>query len=163
LLGRVAFWPARPAAVRAAADRPAARRGAWWKVADVVVRRHTAVWTVTAAVLVIASAFAPQLDADGVPRSDLFLTELEPARGQEEGRRWGGAPAHGGVDGDRARAGDRRRLVPATRRRRGAALGLLPHRGRLGARPGGAVRALSRRCRRPGGDLRRPGRGRAGP
>ncbi len=83
LLGRVAFWPARPAAVRAAADRPAARRGAWWKVADVVVRRHTAVWTVTAAVLVIAAAFAPQLDADGVPRSDFFLTEVDSARGQE--------------------------------------------------------------------------------
>jgi len=113
LLGRAGFWPFRPPRPPAsapgeagqaggtAADQGSTRRaglasgapadqavadsgGGWWRrLAGFVVRRARAVWVVTLLVLAGLAALAPQLDAGGVPESDLFIGGAEATSGQE--------------------------------------------------------------------------------
>ena len=80
LLGRAGFWPFRPpppSATPVEGDR-------WWRrLAGFVVRRARPVWLLTLLVLAGLAALAPQLDAGGVPESDLFIGGAEAASGQE--------------------------------------------------------------------------------
>ncbi|MFT3888533.1 MAG: MMPL family transporter [Arachnia sp.] len=79
LLGRAVFWPRIPR------YDPDARRGfagTWARVAAAVARRPRPVWLVTVAVLVLGCLGALQLDATGVPRSDLVLGDSAARAGQ---------------------------------------------------------------------------------
>ncbi|BFV55620.1 MMPL family transporter [Kitasatospora sp. CMC57] len=69
LLGRAAYWPARPPAVGAPAH------SVWQRVAALVARRPRATWAAALAVLVACAAFSPLLDSRGVPQSELFVKE----------------------------------------------------------------------------------------
>ncbi|HEY8473569.1 MAG TPA: MMPL family transporter [Natronosporangium sp.] len=80
LLGRVGFWPFRPA-YGSEADH---QGGLWERVAGLVSRRARLVWLVTALALAGLAALVPQLRADGTAESDLFLGEVEAVTGQDE-------------------------------------------------------------------------------
>jgi RND superfamily putative drug exporter len=75
LLGRTAFWPFRP--------RPRSGPGAWGRVAGLVDRRATAVWVLSALVLVALAAFAPMLRSTGVSQSAVFLDRTDAVVGQD--------------------------------------------------------------------------------
>jgi len=79
--GRAAFWPRRPAyepdAVAAAPVVPT--KGLWARVASLIRSHPRRVWIVTALVLGVGCLGATQLQASGVPQSDLVLGE-SPAR-----------------------------------------------------------------------------------
>lgn len=79
--GRAAFWPRRPKYEPdvVAAEPGVPTKGVWAKMALLVRRRPRAVWIVTALVLAAGAAGATQLDASGVPQSDLVLGS-SPAR-----------------------------------------------------------------------------------
>jgi RND superfamily putative drug exporter len=79
LLGRAAFWPFRPAYEAT----PAQHNGVWARVAALVGRRPRAVWAATAIVLLGLAAFLPQLKADGVAQTDVFLNKVDSVTGQE--------------------------------------------------------------------------------
>jgi putative drug exporter of the RND superfamily len=80
LFGRAAFWPFRPKVSSAAGTE---QRGIWARVAAAVDRRPRAIWLVTAAALLAAAAFVPQLRTSGVSNEDLFLTEVDSVTGQQ--------------------------------------------------------------------------------
>ncbi|WP_083451390.1 MMPL family transporter [Leucobacter celer] len=84
LFGRAAYWPRRPAyepeAVRAEQGMPS--RGIWPRIARFVRRRARPVWIVTALALALGAAAVPQLQAQGVPQSDLVLGASEAREGQ---------------------------------------------------------------------------------
>ncbi|KUN81391.1 MMPL family transporter [Streptomyces griseoruber] len=75
VLGRAAYWPARPKAVTAepGAEEGAAGQGVWGRVAGLVDRRPRRVWAATLAVLLAGAAFAPVLDSRGVPLDETFV------------------------------------------------------------------------------------------
>ncbi|MDN5899447.1 MAG: efflux RND transporter permease subunit [Brachybacterium sp.] len=82
--GRVAFWPRRPLY---APDAPAtgtdpAAHGIWGRIALAVRRRPRPLWVITAAVLALGCLGVTQLEADGVPQSDLVLTSSSARDGQ---------------------------------------------------------------------------------
>ncbi|MFJ5120161.1 MMPL family transporter [Kitasatospora sp. NPDC088548] len=77
LLGRAAYWPARPAA-----DGRAPVHAVWAGVAGLVGRRPRATWAVSLAVLAGLAAFAPTLDAGGVPQTELFIKAQPSVAGQ---------------------------------------------------------------------------------
>ncbi|MBA2388772.1 MAG: MMPL family transporter [Geodermatophilaceae bacterium] len=78
LFGRAAFWPIRPKYGSDAGDH-----GIWGRVSGLVGRRPRAVWVSSAAVLVVAAAFATQLNTSGIEQTDVFLTEVPSVAGQE--------------------------------------------------------------------------------
>ena len=83
--GRTAFWPRRPKyepqVVEAEAGMPS--KGLWTKLARNVQKRPRAIWIVTSVVLLVGAGFWTQLDASGVPQSDLVLGASEARDGQE--------------------------------------------------------------------------------
>ncbi|WP_237199877.1 MMPL family transporter [Rothia nasimurium] len=79
LLGRVAFWPARP---RYSSEVKDASAGFWAKIAAFVSARPRKVWLVTALVLAIFAGFSATFQADGVRQSDLVLGESQARDGQ---------------------------------------------------------------------------------
>ena len=74
LLGRSAYWPARPKPV-GAADERGSGRGVWPRVAALVDRAPRKVWGLTLAGLLACAAFAPTLDSKGVPLDELFVND----------------------------------------------------------------------------------------
>jgi RND superfamily putative drug exporter len=78
LLGRFAFWPFRPK-YGTPAHQPT---GLWNRVSAAVGRKPRATWVLTTLVLLVGVAFVPQLKADGVPQTALFLNEVESVTGQ---------------------------------------------------------------------------------
>ena len=78
LLGRAVYWPARPPA-----DGSAPVHGIWRRVAALVGRRPRATWAVSLAVLAACAAFAPTLNAQGVPQSELFITKQPSVTAQQ--------------------------------------------------------------------------------
>lgn len=82
--GRAAFWPRRPAfepdVVAAEDGRPT--KGLWARLAAAISRRPRAIWIGTTVVLLIGAAGLTQLDATGVPQSDLVLGASEARDGQ---------------------------------------------------------------------------------
>ncbi|WP_051053766.1 MMPL family transporter [Leucobacter salsicius] len=82
--GRAAFWPKRPhyepEAVAAEHGMP---RGVWARLAKRIRERPRPIWIVTALVLLLGMFGASQLDASGVPQSDLVLGASEARDGQK--------------------------------------------------------------------------------
>ena len=82
--GRAAFWPRRPSyepeAVSAEHGMP--RTGVWPKVARGVQRRPRLIWIATTVVLLAGALGVTQLNAGGVPQSDLVLGHSEARDGQ---------------------------------------------------------------------------------
>lgn len=82
--GRASFWPKRPKYEPevVAAENGMPRKGFWSRVARLVQRRPRLVWIVTTIVLLAGVLGVPQLQADGVPASDLVLGTSEARDGQ---------------------------------------------------------------------------------
>lgn len=82
--GRAAFWPRRPKYEPevVAAEHGLATKGIWVKLARGIKRRPRAIWMITALVLVAGAVGATQLNASGVPQSDLVLGASEARDGQ---------------------------------------------------------------------------------
>ncbi|MFI1467702.1 MMPL family transporter [Streptomyces wuyuanensis] len=72
LLGRAAYWPARPG--HQAGDG-ASGQGIWSRVAALVDRAPRKVWAATLAGLLACAAFAPGLVAKGVPLDEIFVND----------------------------------------------------------------------------------------
>lgn len=86
LLGRFAFWPFIPraeASPRADEDTQKEKQGLWGKVATFVAARPRPIWLLTTLALALACAGLVQLNAVGVPQSELVLVPTESAQGQE--------------------------------------------------------------------------------
>ncbi|MFB6517066.1 MMPL family transporter [Streptomyces sp. NPDC056401] len=79
LLGRAAYWPATIG--HTAED--GAGRGIWKKVAAVVDRAPRKVWALSLAVLLACAAFAPTLDAKGVPLDEIFVNDAPSVAAQQ--------------------------------------------------------------------------------
>jgi RND superfamily putative drug exporter len=85
-LGRAAFWPRRPRYDPAAAEADAhgaTERGLWGRVSRTVRARPRTIWITTAAVLALGCVGITQLQASGVPQSELVLGSSEARTGQE--------------------------------------------------------------------------------
>ena len=81
--GRASFWPRRPSYdPEAAAAERGEPTGVWARLTGWIRRRHRPIWIVTAAVLALGVVGATQLDATGVPQSDLVLGASEARDGQ---------------------------------------------------------------------------------
>ena len=99
LFGRGAFFPFPPrlASTPLRASPVVHTRGFWARVADLVARRPRHVWVMTGAVLLVAAAFAPAFQANGVPQTEVVLGETESVAGQAAQARFfaagSGAPA----------------------------------------------------------------------
>ncbi|HET7326302.1 MAG TPA: MMPL family transporter [Nocardioidaceae bacterium] len=79
LLGRGAYWPFRPTL---GSEHPESS-GLWGRVARLVGRRARATWVVATLALLAAAAFFPTFKDDGVPQSEVFLTDVGSVLGQE--------------------------------------------------------------------------------
>lgn len=84
LFGRAAFWPfiPRTGAIDLPDDPAVPVRGIWPRLARFVARRARLVWIASTAVLLIGAAGVLQLNANGVPSSDLVLGASEARDGQ---------------------------------------------------------------------------------
>ncbi|MFD5225872.1 MMPL family transporter [Microbacterium sp. NPDC058342] len=84
LVGRAAFWPKRPLfqAQRSTETDPLEGGGLWPRLARGISRRPRLIWISTAIVLAVAAIGVTQLDARGVPQSDLVLGASEARDGQ---------------------------------------------------------------------------------
>ena len=82
--GRAAYWPMRPAyepeRVRAEGGIP--NRGLWRRLTGLIRRRPRVIWIVTALALAAGAVGVVQLDASGVPQSDLVIGQSEARDGQ---------------------------------------------------------------------------------
>ncbi|MFE6487317.1 MMPL family transporter [Streptomyces sp. NPDC057757] len=79
LMGRVAFWPAKPRS----ADAETGGHGIWRRVAHWVDTRPRQLWMVTVALLVAGAAFFPALESKGVPLDELFVNDAPSVAAQE--------------------------------------------------------------------------------
>ncbi|MCM1969743.1 MMPL family transporter [Streptomyces sp. G1] len=79
LLGRAAYWPARIG--HTAED--GAGHGIWTKVAAVVDRAPRKVWALSLAALLACAAFAPTLNAKGVPLDEIFVNDAPSVAAQQ--------------------------------------------------------------------------------
>ncbi|MGO3660677.1 MMPL family transporter [Microbacterium gubbeenense] len=80
--GALAFLPVARAVTAPIRTLSPQAAGLWGRVAALVARRPRWVWLLTTAVLIAGAAFVPQLQADGVPQSDLVLGASEARDGQ---------------------------------------------------------------------------------
>ena len=85
LFGRAAFWPRRPAFEPevVAAENGMPRTGLWVRLAGLISRRPRVIWIVTTLVLMAGALGVTQLNASGVPQSDLVLGSSQARDGQE--------------------------------------------------------------------------------
>ncbi|MEU1125261.1 MMPL family transporter [Streptomyces sp. NPDC005899] len=79
LLGRAAYWPARPKADGAGSGSA----GVWSRIASLVDRAPRKVWAVTLALLVACAAFAPTLESKGVPLAEIFVNDAPSVAAQK--------------------------------------------------------------------------------
>lgn len=79
LLGRAAYWPAKPKP----SDATAEGHGVWRRVAAVVDRAPRKVWVSTALVLTAFAAFSPALSSKGVPLDEIFVNDAPSVAAQE--------------------------------------------------------------------------------
>ncbi|MEU1277963.1 MMPL family transporter [Streptomyces sp. NPDC005805] len=78
LLGRGAYWPARPKPADAVGGG-----GVWAKVAALVDRAPRKVWAGTLAALIACAAFAPTLSSQGVPLDEIFVNDAPSVAAQQ--------------------------------------------------------------------------------
>jgi RND superfamily putative drug exporter len=85
LCGRAAFWPFRPKFVEPVDGVPAPVKTArlWSGVGRLISRRPRPVWIVSVLLLGAASLGLLQLQANGVPQTDLLLTQSDSVDGQK--------------------------------------------------------------------------------
>lgn len=81
VFGRPVFWPRIPALDSAGAPHPHVSAG-WRRLAAFVSRRPRSIWVVTTLVLAVAATGLLQLNAQGVPQSDLVLGQSQARDGQ---------------------------------------------------------------------------------
>ncbi|MFB7357052.1 MMPL family transporter [Streptomyces gardneri] len=79
LLGRAAYWPAKPRP----ADPTAGGHGLWQRVAGLVDRAPRKVWAITLAGLLACAAFAPTLASRGVPLDEIFVNDAPSVAAQQ--------------------------------------------------------------------------------
>lgn len=107
LFGRAVFWPRRPhfEPEVVAAEHGMRTTGLWARLAGVIKRRPRVIWIVTTLVLLAGAAGVTQLDANGVPQSELVLGASEARDGQvalgEHFPGGSGSPVYVVVDEDR--------------------------------------------------------------
>lgn len=84
LFGRAVFWPRRPRfEPEVVADEHGMRTtGLWAALSRLISRRPRAIWIVTTLVLLVGAVGLTQLDAEGVPQSDLVLGASDARDGQ---------------------------------------------------------------------------------
>ena len=84
LFGRAVFWPRRPAFEPevVAAENGMPTKGLWAKLASLIKRRPRLIWIATTLVLLAGAIGVTQLDAVGVPQSDLVIGSSEARDGQ---------------------------------------------------------------------------------
>ncbi|MFD3515625.1 MMPL family transporter [Streptomyces sp. NPDC058657] len=77
LLGRAAYWPARPKAAPGSdgADAGSGGHRLWQRVAALVDRSPRRVWACALAGLLACAAFAPMLSSRGVPLDEIFVND----------------------------------------------------------------------------------------
>ncbi|MHA3947877.1 MMPL family transporter [Cellulomonas bogoriensis] len=86
---RLIFWPRvpRPGAavdrVDETAEQVEARSGAWGRISAAIARRPRRTWVLTAAVLLLLTAWVPTFQAQGTSESDVFLTEVDSVAGEQ--------------------------------------------------------------------------------
>ena len=85
--GRSAFWPRRPAydpaAPRGGSQGDAKGRSVWARLSRGIRARPRTIWVTTAAVLALGCVGITQLQASGIPQSELVLGSSEARTGQE--------------------------------------------------------------------------------
>ncbi|MEV6612503.1 MMPL family transporter [Streptomyces sp. NPDC051051] len=79
LLGRAAYWPAKPGP----ADGQGAGGRIWHRVAALVDRAPRKVWAVSLAGLLACAAFAPTLTSKGVPLDETFVNDAPSVAAQQ--------------------------------------------------------------------------------
>ncbi|WP_432132395.1 MMPL family transporter [Streptomyces tendae] len=79
LLGKVAYWPAKP--VRT--GDPDAGHRLWHRVAALVDRAPRRIWAVSLAALLACAAFAPTLSSKGVPLDEIFVNDTPSVAAQQ--------------------------------------------------------------------------------
>jgi putative drug exporter of the RND superfamily len=79
LLGRAAFWPFRPHF----GSIPAQEHGIWSRVARVVGRRPRLIGVLTVVILLGLTTGVSRLDANGIPQTASFTTQVDSQSGQE--------------------------------------------------------------------------------
>ncbi|MFC9114391.1 MMPL family transporter [Streptomyces sp. NPDC057092] len=79
LLGRGAYWPARPKE----SDASVEGHRVWRRVAATVDRRPRRVWLLTALVLAVFAAFSPSLSAKGTPLDEIFVNDAPSVAAQQ--------------------------------------------------------------------------------
>lgn len=84
LFGRAVFWPRRPRfEPEVVAEEHGMRTtGLWARLSGLIKKRPRVIWIVTTLVLLAGAAGVTQLDAQGVPQSDLVLGASEARDGQ---------------------------------------------------------------------------------
>jgi RND superfamily putative drug exporter len=89
LLGRAAFWPFRPKLVPEDQREPElvngleGQKGIWRATGSLVSRRPRTVWIASVLLLLVASTGILQLQANGVPQTDVILTASNAVDGQD--------------------------------------------------------------------------------
>lgn len=93
LVGRAAYWPARPKPVAdlgegdgdgdaedgesaESRERRASGAGVWARIAALVDRKPRRIWAGTLVALVACAAFSPQLNSQGVPADEIFVDDV---------------------------------------------------------------------------------------
>ncbi|WP_406390304.1 MMPL family transporter [Streptomyces sp. NBC_00887] len=79
LLGRTAYWPARPKK----GDTESGSAGIWSRIAALVDRAPRKVWGVTLVVLLACAAFMPTLNSKGVPLEEIFVNDAPSVAAQQ--------------------------------------------------------------------------------
>ncbi|MER5596193.1 MMPL family transporter [Streptomyces sp. NPDC002265] len=79
LLGRAAYWPAKPRTARG----PGAGEGLWHRVAQLVDRSPRKVWALSLVALLACAAFAPALNSRGVPQDEIFVNDVPSVAAQK--------------------------------------------------------------------------------
>ncbi|MFF0208868.1 MMPL family transporter [Streptomyces althioticus] len=79
LLGRSAYWPAKPKA----SDATVEGHSVWRRVAATVDRKPRRVWAVTALILAVFAAFSPSLSAKGTPLDEIFVNDAPSVAAQK--------------------------------------------------------------------------------
>ncbi|MFJ3538336.1 MMPL family transporter [Streptomyces sp. NPDC090109] len=79
LMGKVAFWPAKPKS----ADAETGGHGIWRRVAHWVDTRPRQLWILTTGLLLVGAAFFPALQSKGVPLDELFVNDAPSVAAQQ--------------------------------------------------------------------------------